>query len=89
MSYFESTYKPLTHKTCAQVWDLSDQFYRSKGDCLVENFVSTLLEAVILEKRNIKVEEVHDEWKRWNAEKQKAFSAQYGDITVLLPIRVD
>ena len=44
---------------------------------------------VFLEKWNIKVEEVHDVWKDWNAKKQKAFSAQYEDITLLLPIQVD
>ena len=44
---------------------------------------------VFLEKRNIKVDEVHDVWKSWSLEKQKAFSALYGDITLLLSIQVD
>ena len=34
------------------------------------------------------MEEVHDVWKGWNAEKQKAFSVLYGDIALLLPIQV-
>ena len=63
MSYSESTYIPHIHKIRAQVWNLSGQFYRSKGDCLARNFVSTLPYAVILEKRNIKVEEVYNVWK--------------------------
>ena len=45
--------------------------------------------AVFLEKWNIKTNELHDVWKEWNAEKQKAFLAQYGDIALLLPIQVD
>ena len=63
--------------------DLSNQLYKSKGDYLAKNFVSTLPNVVFLEKLNIKVNEV------WNAEKQKAFSPQYGDIALLLPIQVD
>ena len=35
------------------------------------------------------MDEVHDVWKGWSPEKQKAFSAFYGDIVVLLPIQVD
>ena len=56
---------------------------------MAKNFVFTLPDAVILEKRNIKVEEVHDVWKGWNAEKQKAFSTRYGDIALLFLIQVD
>ena len=89
MSYSKGTYIPPTHKTHTQVWDLSDQFYKSKGDWLAENFVSTLPNAITLEKRNIKVEEVHDVWKGWNPKRQKAFSARYEDIALLLPIQVD
>ena len=44
---------------------------------------------VFLEKRNIKVDEVHDVWKSWSPEKQKVFSARYKDIALLLPIQVD
>ena len=69
MSCFKGTCISLTHRTHAQVWDLSYQSYKSKGDFLVGNFVSILPYVVILEKRNIQVEEVHDVWKRWNAEK--------------------
>ena len=59
------------------------------GDCLVENFFSTLPKVVFLGKRNIRVDEVHDVWKNWIFEMQKAFSARYGDIALLLPIQVD
>ena len=89
MSCFKGICISLTHKTHAQVWDLSYQSYRSKGDCLAKNFVSALPDTIILEKRNIKVEEVHDVWKGWNHERQKAFLAWYGDIALLLPIQVD
>ena len=89
MSYHEGTYIPLGHKTHAQIWDLSDQLYRSKRDCLAINFVLMLPNAIFLEKRNIKVNEVHDIWKSWNVEKQKAFLALYEDIALLLPIQVD
>ena len=89
MSYHEGMYIPPDYKTRAQIWDLSDQLYRNKRDCLVENFVSTLPNVVFLEKRNIKVDEVHDVRKGWNAKKQKAFSALYRDIALLLPIQVD
>ena len=75
MSYHEGTFIPPDHKTHAQIQDLSDQLYRSKRDYLAENFVSTLSNAVFLEKQNVKVNEVHDVWKTWSSEKQKAFSA--------------
>ena len=42
-----------------------------------------------IEKWNIKVDELHDVWKSWSPEKQKAFSAKYGDIALLLSIQVD
>ena len=32
---------------------------------------------------------IHDVRKSWNVEKQKSFSALYGDIALLLPIQVD
>ena len=89
MSYHKGTYEPPDHKTHTQVWDLSDQLYSSKEDCLVENFVSVLLNVVFLEKWNIKIDEVRDGWKGWNVEKKKDFSAQYRDIAILLPIQVD
>ena len=89
MSYHENTFVPLGHKTHAQIWDLFDQLYRSQGDCLAESFVSTLPNVVFLEKQNIKIDEVHNVWKGWNTEKQKAFSALYSDIALLLPIQVD
>ena len=89
MSYHEGSYIPHSHKTYAQIRDLSNQLYRSQRDYLTENFVSTLPNAVFLEKRNIKVDEVRDVWKGWSSKKQKAFSARYGDITLLLPIQVD
>ena len=75
MSYHEGTCIPPDHKTHAQIKDFSDQLYRSQGDCLARNFVSMLPNDVFLEKRNIKVDEVHDVWKGWSLEKQKAFSA--------------
>ena len=71
MRYHEGTYIPPEHKTHAQIWDLSDQLYRSQGNCLVKNFVSTLPNAIFLEKWNIKVDEVHDtnKQKKLNAPK--------------------
>ena len=50
MSYQEGTYIPPGHKTYAQIWDLSDQLYRSQGDCLARKFISMLPNAVFLEK---------------------------------------
>ena len=56
---------------------------------LAKNFVSMLSNVVFLEKQNIKMDEVHDVWKGWNVEKQKAFSTWYGDIALLPFIQVD
>ena len=42
-----------------------------------------------LEKWDIKVNGLHDVWESWSTEKQKAFSAKYEDIALLLPIQVD
>ena len=60
MSYHEGTYITSDHKTHAQIWDLSNQLYRSPKDFLAKNFVSMLPNVVFLEKGNIKVDEVHD-----------------------------
>ena len=73
MSYHEGTYIPPDHQTHAQVWELSEWLYRSKGDGLARNFVSTLPNVVFLEKQDIKIDEVHHVWKGWNVEEQKAF----------------
>ena len=40
-------------------------------------------------KINIKIDELHDVWKGWNAEKKRVFSVRYGDIALLLLIQVD
>ena len=52
---------------------LLEQLYRSKGDGLAKNFVSTLPNAIFLEKQNIIIDEVHNVQKGWNAEKKKGF----------------
>ena len=76
MSYHEGIYIPPGHKTHAQIRDLSDQLYRRQEHFLVENFVSTLPNAVFIEKQSIKVDKVHNVWKGWNAEKQNVFSTR-------------
>ena len=63
---------------------------REKGDCLPRGFVSELPNAVYPKISEIKkIEELKIIWDSWTVERQNAFTAKYGDITLLLPVEVD
>ena len=61
-----------------------------KGDCLPEGFVFELPSAVYPKIPEIKkIEELKTIWDNWTVERQEAFTAKYGDITLLLLVEVD
>ena len=48
-----------------------------------------LLNTVYPKIPKIKLKDLKTIWKHWTAERHYAFTAKYGDITLLLPIKVD
>ena len=63
---------------------------REEGGCLPEGFVSELPSAIYLKLPEIKkIKELKAIWESWTVERQDAFTAKYGDIALLLPIKID
>ena len=61
-----------------------------KGDCLPEGFVLELPSVVYLKFLEIKkIKELKAIWESWTVKRQDAFIAKYGDIALLLPIKID
>ena len=61
-----------------------------KGDCLPRGFVFELPNTVYPKILEIKrLGELKTIWDSWTVERQNAFTTKYGDIALLLPIKVD
>ena len=89
MDYHGST-APLSRENHQEVKHWSVKLQGKKGDCLPEGFVSELPNAVYPKISEIKkIEELKIIWDSWTVERQNAFTAKYGDITLLLPVEVD
>ncbi|XVF14269.1 hypothetical protein REPUB_Repub09cG0044100 [Reevesia pubescens] len=85
----KSVSKPVTHKTFWETKNESEKEQLSHGDCLSEGFVSVLPEAVLLEWRQNDLADLIKVWDQWGSEKHAAFRKKYGDIALLLPVKVD
>ena len=80
----------FSHKTHQEVKQWSVKLQGKKRDCVSKGFVSELLNAIypkILEIK--KIAELKTIWDNWTIERQNVFTAKYGDIALLLPIKVD
>ena len=80
----------FSRKTHQEVKQWSVKLQGKNGDCLPRGFVSELSNTVypkILEIK--KIEELKTIWDNWTIERQNVFTAKYGDIALLLPIKVD
>ena len=64
------------------------KLHRKKGDCLASGFVSKLPSAIYPKILEIKLKELKTIWEHWTEERQNAFTAKYGDIALLLLIKV-
>ena len=70
--------------------ELSAKLQGNKRDCLFEGFVFELPNAVYPKLPEIKkIKELKAIWESWTVERQDAFIANYGDIALLLPIKID
>ena len=89
MDYHGST-APFSRKDHQEVKHWSAKLQGKKGDCLPEGFVSELPSAVFPMFPEIKkIKELKAIWESWSIERQKAFTAKYGDIALLLSIEID
>ena len=69
--------------------ELSVKLHGKRRECLASGFVSKLLGSVYPKIPKIKLKELKAIWDRWTEERQDAFTAKYGDISLLFPIEVD
>ena len=80
----------FSRKTHQEVKQWSAKLQGKKGDCLPIGFVSELPNVIYPEIPQIKkIEKLKTIWDNWTVERQNAFTAKYGDIALLLPVKVD
>ena len=84
-----STVTTVNQRTQLEMKELSMKLHGKKGDCLASGFVSKLSSVVYPKIPEIKLKELKTIWEHWTEERQNAFTAKYGDIALLLPIKVD
>ena len=80
----------ISHKTHQEVKHLSMKLQGKKGDCLSRGFVFELPNTIYPKIPEIKrLGELKTIWDSWTIERQNAFTTNYGDVALLLPIEVD
>ena len=80
----------FSHKTHQEVKQLSIKLQGKKGNCLSRGFVSELPNTIYPKIPEIKrLGELKTIWDNWTVERQNAFTAKYGDVALLLPIKVN
>ena len=63
---------------------------REKGDCLPRDFIFEFPNAVYPKILQIKkIEELKTIWDNWTEERQNTFTTKYGDIALLLQIKIE
>ena len=80
----------FSRKTHQEMKQWSVKLQGKKRECLPRGFVSELPNAVypkILEIK--KIEELKIIWDSWTVKRQNTFTAKYGDIALLLPVKID
>ncbi|XVE92954.1 hypothetical protein REPUB_Repub01dG0148600 [Reevesia pubescens] len=83
-----STPKSVVHKLFWATKEESENDWRLHGDCLSEGFVSTLPRTVFLEWRHNDLTGLSEIWSQWGSRKQETFAKKYGDIALLLQVKV-
>ena len=89
MSYRDSTFVPKGHQTYEEIKDSSEKCQREKGDCLTQEFVSSLSESSFLENQPYDLKYLKGIWEKWSPERQAVFKEKYGEIALLLNVEVD
>ena len=89
MAYHGST-APFSRKDHQELKHWSAELQGKKWDCLPEGFVFELPSAVYPKFPEIKkIKELKAIWESWTVERQDAFTAKYGDVALLLLIKID
>ncbi|XVF23419.1 hypothetical protein REPUB_Repub13aG0036300 [Reevesia pubescens] len=83
------TPKSVIHQSFWATKEESENDWRSHEDYLSEGFVSTLPEVVLLEWRQNDLTALSEIWNQWGSRKQEAFTEKYGDLALLLRVKVD
>ena len=73
MSYRDSTFIPKGHQTYEEIKDSSEKCQREKGDCLTQEFVSSLSESSFLENQSYDLKDLKGIWEKWSPERQAEF----------------
>ena len=89
MSYRDSTFIPKGHQTYEEIKDSSEKCQREKGDCLTQEFVSSLSESSFLENQSYDLKDLKGIWEKWSPERQAEFKGKYGEIALLLNVEID
>ena len=89
MHWRGSAVTTVSHRAHSKMKELSVKLHGKRRDCLASGFVSKLSGAIYPKIPEIKVKELKAIWDRWTEERQNAFTAKYGNIPLLLPIKVD
>ena len=76
-----------SHKTHQKVKQLSIKLQGKNGNCLPRGFVSELPNTIYPKIKRLG--ELKTIWDSWTVERQNAFTVEYGDIALLLPVEID
>ena len=89
MSYRDSTFVPKGHQTYEEIKDSSKKCQHKKGDCLTQEFVSSLSESSFLENQPYDLKDLKWIWEKWSPERQAMFKGKYREIALLLNVEVN
>ena len=89
MSYRDSKFIPKGHQTYKEIKDSSEKCQCEKGDCLTQEFVSSLSESSFLENLPYDLKDLKGIWEKWSPERQAMFKGKYREIALLLNVEVD
>ncbi|KAE8671537.1 hypothetical protein F3Y22_tig00111947pilonHSYRG00266 [Hibiscus syriacus] len=68
---------------------IPEKTQKEKGDNLQESYVSELVSYTSISLKQNNVQELRDIWDSWKNDRKQKFSQQYGDIALLLHVRID
>ena len=78
---------PCLEAVKVQAW--SESMQKTKGDCLADGYVSSLPEEVHVELKQNDLTEFEKLWERISGPNKKKFYDQYGQIALLIAVKVD
>ncbi|KAE8694017.1 hypothetical protein F3Y22_tig00110788pilonHSYRG00276 [Hibiscus syriacus] len=73
----------------AEVRSWSEETQRKKGDSLTEDYISVLPEVAPVSLKQNDLQELREIWESWNSDVKYSFWQKYGDIALLLYVKVN